>query len=118
MPQVSERVDSQALGPSETYDLEDECGSGGCQLSAGDYLIHCHIAHHYLSGMWMIWRVYNTIQDGAASQDSAPPLVELPDQAGQMRPAVTSDALIGTSVDWQGRWFDITRDNLAAWIER
>ena len=38
----------------------------------------------------MIWRVYDTLQDGPAG------LVELPDQAGGMRPAVTSDALIGS----------------------
>src|SRR3712207_7102181 len=60
---------SQSVGPSETYDLEDECGSGGCQLSAGDFLVHCHVAHHYVAGMWGIWRVYNTLQDGSVSQD-------------------------------------------------
>ena len=118
VPQVSERVDSQAIGPSETYDIEDECGSGGCQQSAGDYLVHCHVAHHYLSGMWMIWRVYNTLQDGAASQDSLPRLLELPDQSGLMRAAVTSDALIGTTVDWKGQSFQVTRENLTEWVER
>ena len=30
---------------------------------AGDYMVHCHVAHHYLAGMWTIWRVYNTKQD-------------------------------------------------------
>ena len=38
--------------------------SGGCQQSVGDFLYHCHIAHHYFAGMWGIWRVYNTLQDG------------------------------------------------------
>ena len=28
IPQASARTDSQAIGPSETYDLENECGSG------------------------------------------------------------------------------------------
>ena len=118
VPQASERVDAQAIGPSETYDVENECGSGGCQQSAGDYLIHCHIAHHYLSGMWMIWRVYDTLQDGATSQDAMPGLVELPDELGQMRTAVTSEALIGTTVDWKGQSFQITADNLSMWVER
>ena len=68
LPQASERLDSQAIGPSENYDLENECGSGDCQESAGDFLIHCHVAHHYIAGMWMFWRVYNTLQDGSVSQ--------------------------------------------------
>jgi len=90
MPQASERVDSQSVGPSETFDLEDECGSGGCQQSVGDYLIHCHVAHHYFAGMWTIWRVYNTLQDGAVSTDALPSLRELPDRAGRIAPAVSA----------------------------
>ena len=37
--------------------------------------------------MWGIWRVYNTLQDGAASTDALPPLPPLPDRA-----ATTVDA--------------------------
>lgn len=118
LPEASERTDSQAVGPSETFDLADECGSGGCQQGAGDYLFHCHVAHHYFAGMWGLWRVYNTYQDGLVSQDSLPPLRELPDRAGQMRPAVTSADLVNTSVTWPERQFDLTADNLAAWVER
>jgi len=118
VPDISERLDSQSLGPSETYDIVDECGSGGCQQGAGDFLIHCHIAHHYLSGMWMIWRVYDTKQDGSVLLDLLPPLQELPDRPGQMLPAVPSDKLVGRTVDWKGQTFQIARDNLAAWVER
>ncbi|MEU4564012.1 hypothetical protein AB0F72_37015 [Actinoplanes sp. NPDC023936] len=56
------RLDSQTVSPSETYDLEHECGAGGCQQAAGDFLYHCHISHHYIAGMWAIWRVYDTRQ--------------------------------------------------------
>lgn len=118
LPQVTERLDSQSIGPSESYDLANECGSGGCQLSAGDFLFHCHVAHHYVGGMWGIWRVYNTLQDGAASQDALPPLLELPDRRGGMAPAVPSDALAGTTVDWQGKTFDIDDEGLETWVER
>jgi hypothetical protein len=118
LPQASERTDSQSIGPSETFDVADECGSGGCQAGAGDYLIHCHVAHHYLSGMWMIWRVYNTQQNGPASTDLLPPLLELPDRAGRVSPAVTSNDLVGRTVDWKGQTFQITSDSLAAWVER
>ena len=48
----SQRLDSQSIGPGESYDLEIEGGAGGVQQSAGDFLFHCHIAKHYVSGMW------------------------------------------------------------------
>jgi FtsP/CotA-like multicopper oxidase with cupredoxin domain len=118
LPQASERTDSQSIGPSESYDLENECGSGGCQYSVGDYLFHCHVAHHYLAGMWGIWRVYNTLQAEAAGQDDLPPLQELPDRRGRLEPAVTSAELAGRTADWQGQTFDITQENLAEWVER
>ncbi len=91
LPGPSERVDSQTLGPSETYDVEDECGAGGCQQSVGDFLFHCHIAHHYFAGMWGLWRVYNTLQDGPRSTDELPPLAALPDRP--VRAAVDSSGL-------------------------
>ena len=118
LPAASERTDSQSLGPAETFDIENECGSGGCQQSVGDYLFHCHIAHHYFAGMWGIWRVYNTLQDGLVSQDSLPPLAELPDRKQQVQPAVTSEQLTGSSASWNGTAFTITLDNLASWVER
>jgi len=93
IPAESERTDSQSLGPSETFDVENECGSGGCQQSVGDYLYHCHVAHHYIAGMWGLWRVYNTKQDGAASTDALVPLDELPGRTDRVKAAVTSDKL-------------------------
>ena len=89
LPTGSERTDSQSLGPSESFDIVPECGAGGCQQSVGDVLYHCHVAQHYISGMWAIWRVYNTLQDGDASTDDLPPLAELPDRLGAVFPAVT-----------------------------
>jgi hypothetical protein len=118
LPQASERTDAQSIGPSETFDLAEECGSGGCQQGAGDFLFHCHVAHHYFAGMWGLWRVYNTLQDGSVSQDNLPPLQELPDRAGQMKPAVTTSDLVGKTVDWFGQTFDITKDTLGQWVER
>ncbi len=117
LPEASSRIDSQAVGPSENYDVENECGSGGCQQSVGDYLIHCHVAHHYVAGMWMVWRVYNTLQDGASALDGLPPLLELPDRSGAVEPAITSLELVGRTVDWKGERFEITPDNLADWVE-
>jgi FtsP/CotA-like multicopper oxidase with cupredoxin domain len=117
IPQASERVDSQTLGPSEAFDLQSECGSGGCQQSAGDYLFHCHVAQHYLSGMWGIWRTYNTLQDGHVSTDTLPPLLELPDREGLVAPAVTSTELLDTAVDWAGTPLAVTSETLPGLAE-
>ena len=99
LPAGSERTDSQSLGPSESFDVVPECGAGGCQQSVGDVLYHCHVAQHYISGMWGIWRVYNTLQDGKVSTDELPPLPELPDRNGAVSPAVASDELPAELVD-------------------
>ncbi len=115
---ASERTDSQSVGPSETFDVEHECGAGGCQQSAGDFMYHCHVSQHYFAGMWGLWRVYNTAQDGRASTDALPPLLELPDRRGRVKPAVEAGDLAGTTVDWSGRSFRIERDDVAEWVER
>ena len=81
----TDRVDVEVIGPSEALDLETECGSGLCQQLAGDFLFHCHVAHHYVSGMWGYWRVYNTIQQGDLRNDVMPDLRELPDRKGRIR---------------------------------
>jgi FtsP/CotA-like multicopper oxidase with cupredoxin domain len=118
VPRATERVDSQSIGPSESHDLEHECGSGGCQQGAGDYLVHCHVAHHYIAGMWMIWRVYNTKQMAADPLDGLLPLRELPDRQGLVLPAVTSDQLVGRTADWKGTRYAITRETLGPWVEQ
>jgi hypothetical protein len=92
-PGASERTDSQSLGPSEAFDVDHECSAGGCQQGAGDHLVHCHVAHHYFAGMWGIWRVYNTLQDGPASTDALPPLPPLPDRSDATPAAVDSAQL-------------------------
>ncbi|MGH9177297.1 MAG: multicopper oxidase domain-containing protein, partial [Acidimicrobiales bacterium] len=115
---ASERTDSQSLGPSETFDVEHECGAGGCQQAAGDFMYHCHVSQHYFAGMWGVWRVYNTLQDGPASTDGLAPLLALPDRTKAVAPAVESPALAGTTVDWSGKSFRIDAGGLAAWVER
>jgi manganese oxidase len=98
----SQRLDSQSIGPGETYNLEIEGGAGGVQQSSGDFLYHCHIAKHYVSGMWSVWRVYNTKQ---------PDLASLLDRVAAPT-AVESSALIGRTINGT----TITAANLDAWI--
>jgi hypothetical protein len=99
---ASTRLDSQAIGPGESYNLEIEGGAGGVQHAAGDFLYHCHIAEHYISGMWSFWRVYDTLQ---------PDLAPLPDRP--LPPvAVDSAGLIGKVYNGT----TITAQNLDQWI--
>ncbi|RMF00646.1 MAG: hypothetical protein D6768_12340, partial [Chloroflexi bacterium] len=87
----STRLDSQGLGPSEAFTLEHECGAGGCQQSAGDFLWHCHIGHHYVAGMWSFWRVFDSQQ---------PDLAVLPDMDATPAPQpVNSLGLVGKIIE-------------------
>ncbi len=106
----SDRVDVEVIGPSEAIDLETECGSGLCQYLAGDFLFHCHVAHHYVAGMWGYWRVYNTLQVPGIQNDVMLPLRELPDRVGRIVRPVTSDQLVGATVDWFGKKFTIVEN--------
>ena len=107
----SDRVDVEVIGPSEALDLEAEGGAGQSQHLAGEFLFHCHVAHHYVAGMWGYGRVYNTLQMGAGHTDTMPDLRELPDRQGRIKLGVTSDKLIGTTVDWFGKKFTIVGRN-------
>ena len=98
----SQRLDSQSIGPGESYNLEIEGGAGGVQQSVGDFLFHCHIAKHYLAGMWGMWRVYDTRQ---------PDLVPIADRTPPPT-AVSSSGLIGRTINGT----TITRQNLDSWI--
>ncbi|MGE0474085.1 MAG: LysM peptidoglycan-binding domain-containing protein [Nitrospirales bacterium] len=111
----SDRVDVEVIGPAEALDLETECGSGLCQWLAGDFLFHCHVAHHYVSGMWGYWRVYNTLQVPGFKNDVMLPLRELPDRLGRIHKPVTSDQLVGTTVSWFGTNFKIVDKGKSDW---
>ncbi|MDQ1668881.1 MAG: hypothetical protein QOE40_942, partial [Actinomycetota bacterium] len=90
----SNRLDAQSIGPGESYNLELEGGAGGVQHSVGDLLFHCHIAKHYVSGMWSFWRVYDTLQPQSLGQDA---LAVLPDRAPHPE-AVDSTGLLGKTM--------------------
>ncbi|MBH0197086.1 MAG: multicopper oxidase domain-containing protein [Nitrospira sp.] len=92
-PQISDpsdRLDVQSIGPTEVYDQVIEGGSGGLQALAGEFVFHCHIPQHYVTGMWGFWRVYNTLQAPGFQTDVMKPLVELPDRIGKIKPGIPS----------------------------
>jgi hypothetical protein len=79
-------------------------------------MYHCHVTEHYFAGMWGVWRVYNTLQDGQASTDGLPPLRPLPSRKDAVVAAVTSDDLAGTAVEWSGERHDVA--DVQAWVRR
>ncbi len=111
------RLDSQTIGPDESYNLEHECGAGGCQQAAGDFLYHCHIAHHYIAGMFSFWRVFDTLHNGTRNTSGAfingdTPLAVIPGRAAPPT-AVNSAGLLGLTVNVpQGSRTVVLRANL------
>jgi manganese oxidase len=59
--------DSQAIGPgaSHTYEISHG-GSGNRNKTAGDSIMHCHFYPHFAQGMWALWRVHDTFEQGTA----------------------------------------------------
>jgi len=105
---TSVHLDSQSIGPGTSYNLEHECGAGGCQQGVGDFLYHCHIGHHYISGMWSFWRVFGTIQTADTNINGwplavIPELFQNPDNPlivpTPPAPGVSAGGLIGLRVD-------------------
>ncbi|MEM7350138.1 MAG: multicopper oxidase domain-containing protein [Acidobacteriota bacterium] len=107
---TSIHLDSQSIGPGTSYNLEHECGAGGCQQGVGEYLFHCHIGHHYIAGMWSFWRVFGTVQTETSNINGVP-LAVVPDlfqsespfpTAGSNTPpdlGVSAGDLLGLTVD-------------------
>src|ERR687890_980796 len=112
----SARLDSQSFGPGESYDLEIEGGAGGLQQGAGEFLFHCHIAKHYVGGMWSFWRVFDTKQPDLAGLPDRPQLpaqgVRLDDQDGSVWNYQAVDSAKGTETLYLGEPAD-----KSAWVD-
>lgn len=135
---TSIQLDSQAIGPGSSYNLEHECGAGGCQQGEGEFLYHCHIGHHYIAGMWSFWRVFATLQT-AENEIHGHALFMDPDlfqadnvfsdtEAPSNTPplaAVSAGALIGLQVDWNrtivadstSPYNPLTQVKLSDWVQ-
>jgi hypothetical protein len=89
----STRVDSQTLGPAETFDVFMEGGAGGVQRTVGDVLLHCHIINHVTQGMWTYARVFNTLQLPDGRQPGLAPLPDRLQDGIRPLPPVDSETL-------------------------
>ncbi len=107
---TSIHLDSQSIGPGTSYNLEHECGAGGCQQGVGEFLFHCHIGHHYIAGMWSFWRVFGTEQTAETNVNgfplaTIPALFQsespFPEAASNTPPelGVSAGSLLGLAVD-------------------
>jgi hypothetical protein len=81
----SPRLDVQAIGPGEAFELRLEKGAGGLQGTVGDSIFHCHFYPHFAEGFWGYMRIYDRLRDGSQSNPDGTPLQklqQLPDRAG------------------------------------
>ncbi|HEX4964103.1 MAG TPA: hypothetical protein VF173_24975, partial [Thermoanaerobaculia bacterium] len=66
-------TDSQSIGPGSSFTLEMAYyGSGNVNQTVGDSIFHCHFYAHFASGMWSMWRVFDTLQTGTRLKDGKP----------------------------------------------
>jgi hypothetical protein len=62
----SNYIDAQGIGPGSSYTYEMvNGGSGNRNRSAGDAIYHCHFYPHFAQGMWYLWRVHDTFEEGS-----------------------------------------------------
>jgi hypothetical protein len=65
----SNYLDAQGIGPGSGYTYEINFGgSGNRNKTAGDAIFHCHFYPHFAQGMWEMWRVHDTLEQGTDLQ--------------------------------------------------
>lgn len=82
-------VDSVSIGPQEAMTLELIGGLGSKQGAVGDSIWHCHMYVHFHMGMWGLFRIFDTLQDGTGHYPdgrSVQALVPLPHRAPPPEP--------------------------------
>ncbi len=68
-------LDSQLLTPGTSYTMEIAFGgSGNLNKTVGDSIFHCHFYPHFAGGMWALWRVHDTFEDGTLLDKDGIPL--------------------------------------------
>lgn len=61
----SSYLDSQTISPGATFSYGIGFGgSGNRNYTPGDSIFHCHLYPHFAQGMWELWRVHDTFEDG------------------------------------------------------
>ena len=99
----SSYLDSQTISPGTTFSYGITFGgTGNRNYTPGDSIFHCHLYPHFAQGMWELWRVHDSFEDGLrgkswfrpdqpAGPDNDPRWRNLPDAeiaAGTAAPAL------------------------------
>ncbi|MFF4415302.1 multicopper oxidase domain-containing protein [Streptosporangium sp. NPDC001559] len=82
-------VDSVNISPQEGMTLDLIGGLGSAQHAAGDSIWHCHMYVHFHMGMWGMFRIFDTLQDGTGTYPDGSRiarLLPLPHRAVPSRP--------------------------------
>ena len=67
-------LDSQAIGPGNSFTAEiAKGGSGNLNLTVGDSIFHCHLYPHFAQGMWSLWRVHDVLETGTVLDNAGKP---------------------------------------------
>lgn len=97
-------LDSQTISPGATFSYQIEFGGAGNRnYTVGDSIFHCHLYPHFAQGMWELWRVHDTFEDGRpgprpyrpaepAGPDNDPRWRNLPD--GEIAAGTATPALV------------------------
>ena len=86
----SSRLDSQSHRPGrDATTSRSRAAPAASSRSRASSSWHCHIAEHYVAGMWSFWRVFDTTQ---------PDLAPLPDRAAPAGRRSTRPSLIGKTM--------------------
>ncbi len=65
----SNYLDAQGLGPGSGYRYDVNFGGAGNRnKTAGDAIFHCHFYPHFAQGMWEMWRIHDTFEQGTELQ--------------------------------------------------
>lgn len=70
-------VDSVSISPQEGLTLELIGGLGSAQAAVGDAIWHCHMYVHFHMGMWGLFRMFDTLQDGTGTYPDGTPITAL-----------------------------------------
>ena len=58
-------LDSQTISPGATFSYSIGFGgTGNRNYTPGDSIFHCHLYPHFAQGMWELWRVHDSFEDG------------------------------------------------------
>ncbi|MEW6208866.1 MAG: copper oxidase [Acidobacteriota bacterium] len=85
-------LDSQALGPGSSFNLEMTYrGGGNRNMAVGDSIFHCHFYPHFAQGMWALYRVHDVFESGTVLDANGRP-------AANSRALPDAEILAGTPI--------------------